>query len=896
MIRSIPRRWNLVALLSLVLTPLILLWPSLVGNNTYVPWDVAQFAPASIPLTAAEMAEVRHEQHADITEIHGTFIPELNFLHQEVSEGRLPHWNPYARSGLPAWASSLTGFLYPLNWPFLILSDPIEGLAMSAYLAYLIAGLLMYGFLLQLGLRPLPALLGAIAFSLSGTLTANASFYQRINALIWLPGILWAMLRISHTHGHRRIPGMLGLALCMFLTMTAGFPPYALVVTFLAMAFAMRLIIREGLQKGWGSGSNLALLIGCAATLGVGAAAVQILPMLEFFPESNRTMEPAANNLAYGGFDPYGYLGYLMPEVFGHPFTNQTGQLNYTFSPLTWLLQSRSSWQAENIGLPAGTVFEPNYNFCEYTVFVGITTFYLAIAGALSRGPRFRTFAVGAVFCLMLLASASIFISPILELSPFRWVPPQRYTGPLCMLMAALAAIGLEKLPSIGKRVRHGMWIGGLCLASLLALLGLWVYQHSAEEILRGMYPWLEEKYSSRHPGLTYELVKNFLGPNMPLARERMVAGLLGAASALLLGALLFLLLPILTASKSRLVFLRIVLIGLVMTELLSFGMPLNRGRDLKHSLDTPVHQFLREQRDQHLGSGGFSVQRAYHKTTDRPGPFAPFQLPPGQLLKDRVRDLHSYTFVDKRTHQIYEHLYGKEQLIKGVWPNAFADDELLQRPLWDMLGTRFILSNEALNEEFVGPRVGPHFKGPLGEFFIYERESALGRAWVVPDFKAVSEDEILAGITGEDFAPQAYAVVDLTTAKALESEMATAKVQRGNYPRSIRKLKFPGPFRPNQVLIEVEPGEPGFLILNDTFMPGWTATINNDPVTIHRANHFQRLLVLKEGGLRVQLHYTTPGFRAGLSISMASLIILALLALSFATSRSKPRKSEVSL
>ena len=69
---------------------------------------------------------------------------------------------------------------------------------------------------------------GALAFGMSGTLTVNLHFYQRINALIWLPGLLWAISAISRQPaGWRRVPAMLGLAACMCMTHTAGGPSSA---------------------------------------------------------------------------------------------------------------------------------------------------------------------------------------------------------------------------------------------------------------------------------------------------------------------------------------------------------------------------------------------------------------------------------------------------------------------------------------------------------------------------------------------------------------------------------------------------------------------------------------------------------------------------------------------
>ncbi|MEE9127954.1 MAG: hypothetical protein V3U11_12520, partial [Planctomycetota bacterium] len=209
---------HLSALLFLSVLPMALLWPSLLGNNTYVPWDLAQFPPVATKLTPAEHQQTIHEHNTDVTEIPVMFGPQLEFIRSELHQGRVVHWDPYSRSGTPIWASSILGIDYPLNWPLFLVLDPYQGFALSAYLAFLIGSMLMYGFLVQLGLGVLPALFGAIAFAYSATLTINSHFYQRVDALIWLPGILWAIQSMVERRKRERVPPLLCLALCMFLT------------------------------------------------------------------------------------------------------------------------------------------------------------------------------------------------------------------------------------------------------------------------------------------------------------------------------------------------------------------------------------------------------------------------------------------------------------------------------------------------------------------------------------------------------------------------------------------------------------------------------------------------------------------------------------------------------
>ena len=120
MIDWLKRHPHRSALLFLSLLPMALLWPSLLGGNTFLPWDLAQFPPAATKLTDAEYQQTIHEHNTDVTEVPVMFAPQLEFIRSELHQGRIAHWDPYSRSGTPMWASSILGIAYPLNWPLFL--------------------------------------------------------------------------------------------------------------------------------------------------------------------------------------------------------------------------------------------------------------------------------------------------------------------------------------------------------------------------------------------------------------------------------------------------------------------------------------------------------------------------------------------------------------------------------------------------------------------------------------------------------------------------------------------------------------------------------------------------------------------------------------------------------
>ena len=374
-----------------------------------------------------------------------------------------------------------------------------------------------------------------------------------------------------------------------------------------------------------------------------------------------------------------------------------------------------------------------------------------------------------------------------------------------------------------------------------------------------------------------------------------MVENFAAAGVACLVCASLFFILPSLLRWRHGYVTVVGAIFVMTLYELLSFGIPLNTGRTLMRRPlnDTPIHQFLREQRDLYAESGGFSVMRAHDPKGGTNPVTLPSQLPPDTLLNEHVRDQQAYTFVDRRSHLPFLKLYGPEQLARSTWPLSVRDSKLLQLPYWDMLGIRFLLTEDPL--QFAGVRVGPTLSGPENaevktkHFYIYEREHPLPRGWVVHDFKAVpaglspeeEDDAIVDELIKESFRPRDVAILDPATAAALGP-----KPLRSEMPGNTRKLRFPIAHQTNNLSIEVEYGNPGYLILNDTYMSGWTATINGQPAPILRANLFQRMIVLPEEACKVELRYVTPGFYTGLALSGCALLIVIVLIVFYVRNR----------
>ncbi len=84
----------------------------------------------------------------------------------------------------------------------------------------------------------------------------------------------------------------------------------------------------------------------------------------------------------------------------------------------------------------------------------------------------------------------------------------------------------------------------------------------------------------------------------------------------------------------------------------------------------------------------------------------------------------------------------------------------------------------------------------------------------------------------------------------------------------------------PDRKRIRVRTEGPGLLVVADTWMPGWSATLDGRPVEILLGNRAQRVVAIPSAGEHViEMVYRTPGLDLGMAISAGALVVWAGLA-----------------
>lgn len=82
----------------------------------------------------------------------------------------------------------------------------------------------------------------------------------------------------------------------------------------------------------------------------------------------------------------------------------------------------------------------------------------------------------------------------------------------------------------------------------------------------------------------------------------------------------------------------------------------------------------------------------------------------------------------------------------------------------------------------------------------------------------------------------------------------------------------------PETMVVAVTAETPGYLVVADTFDPGWSATVDGKPATIVPAYVAFRALYLGQGKHEVVFRYEPAGFRTGLALTILGCCLAALL------------------
>ncbi len=165
------------------------------------------------------------------------------------------------------------------------------------------------------------------------------------------------------------------------------------------------------------------------------------------------------------------------------------------------------------------------------------------------------------------------------------------------------------------------------------------------------------------------------------------------------------------------------------------------------------------------------------------------------------------------------------------------------------------------------------------GEIKVYHNTRAMPRAFLVARAEFFQNaGELWSRMKEVGFDPREVVLLE---GKAEQEKVLTAvgqhPVQENEIallPESVRIVEYDA----QRVVIDVHAKEPGWLVLTDSYYPGWIAQIDGEPARLLRANGFLRCVSVPEGRHRIQMMYVPGTLYIGAIIAILILAVVCVI------------------
>ncbi len=882
------KKWklDLLALLVLFILPLLLFGPVTLGSRTLLPLDNL-FAFEPWRSFAAELGVKLPPHNALLSDLVLENYVWKRFILDSIQARAIPLWNPYLFAGLPFLAAGQHSALYPFSVIFYVI-PLVKAYGYFTVLQLFLAGLFTYLYARTIGVGRLGALLGGIIYMLSAFMVVSVVFTMIIAAAAWLPLLLALVERIiqaqesspsESTPGSKRrsvIPWVIVGAIVLAFQLLAGHVEISAYVLLLMAYYALcRLGIMAWKKRDVSLVGRAAFWLALLVVLGVGLGAVQFIPLYEVAHLNFRQDSVSYQEVIDWAFPIRRLIAFVVPNFFGNP-------AHHTYLDVF-------SGQVVPLTVNAHGELNPNgpgcadwgiKNYVEGGSYVGLLPLLLAavaIPGLWRKTWPFRRyvwiFAILIVFSILFIFGTPFYgllyygLPGFTQLhTPFRWIYP--YT----LAVAVLAGIGADYLartrtpelwargyprlswpwhwlvlkawPSVITVVAGLAFWGGL--ATVLGLLLSRIFYGRLEPLVTQIF-WSLAKAPDAFPDARAFYSYEF--------RQVLLFGLLLVASGIVLRVSRC---PIfLPESLRKRPVWEILALGLVAFDLFAFGYGFNPTAD-PGLLDftPPVVEFLRQ-------------DPSSFRLTSFVGPGEKTFIANAGMLYG-LYDIRGYDSIFPKQYADYMALIEEqdELLYNRIAPLSEYDS--LDSPLLDLLNVKYVLTTRHIPN--------PHYKLVYDqEIRVYLNQDYLPRAFVVPQARVVPPEQLAEALEDEGFDPRQYVI--------LEQQAARGKQQAtdgGQWAASDQQQVEIVEYTINEVIVEAEMPGSGWLILADTYFPGWKAyrqtPDQETELELYRADGNFRAVHLPAGRQRVRFQYTPMSFKVGLYVSFMAGVVSALL------------------
>jgi len=148
------------------------------------------------------------------------------------------------------------------------------------------------------------------------------------------------------------------------------------------------------------------------------------------------------------------------------------------------------------------------------------------------------------------------------------------------------------------------------------------------------------------------------------------------------------------------------------------------------------------------------------------------------------------------------------------------------------------------------------------GPAYCYRNRDAFGRAYLVPEAVNAGTEAHLRALLRSGQADLRHRVYLLGASSPAATSFSALPVRA----RDSEDL--------TRVTLDFEAPAPCWLVLTDSYYPGWTARVEGKPVHVHRANGTMRAIQVPAGKHRVEFAYECRPLKTGAVVTLASAVL----------------------
>ena len=746
------------------------------------------------------------------------FFPLRFFTTLSMKSGILPLWNPHIFCGTPHLALQQSIIFYPLSIIYYLLPfDKAFNVFLVCHIA--LAGIFMYLAGLRWRLRSSSSLVAAITFMFSGYVISAMNLATTLSSIVWLPMILLFFDRgLSRDDTKDILITALFLGAMFFGGEPSIFYSTLWVLLFYAVFFWLN-------NKGALTVRRVAQHYFLAASVGVFLSALQLIPFLELARFADRTIGGA-------GYSQVTMWSMPLRDIisFVIPFLGRTD------------FSTESYWKEQNWAI---------------VIYTGVFAALLVLMAILFRKDWKVRFLIllGLFFLLISFGSHTPFYRLLYNFIPgFRFVRyPVRFLYVTTFAIAMLSGMGFDayiegKNAQDERLIRFFKQLLFVLYASSLIFLALHMYKTDAMEAIRHIFCAKHLGSETKNAAALFSIAASIFNIG------RFLGFFMGGGVLLFLGLKEKVGSPIISFA-----FISLVIIDLFSAEP---GI-LTRLETAVFHKKTPNIEYLEKDksffrffvspktREESYFLKGMTYESAIDIGKDR--------LTANWPILYGLYDASGYDSI---------RLVNYTKLITLVETSSSPS----ATRILDMLNVKYLIVSKEIDTE------GYRLVNKSEAAYLYENMRVLPRAFLVGSFKVLrKEEDVASRFKSKEFDPAQEVILEEEPKSYIVPSISyivkTKYDVRTTNDEKVEIVKY----TPNEVVIKAVVNSPKFLVLSDSYYPGWKAYVDGTREKIYVANYALRAVYLNAGEHAVRFVFDPLSFKLGASLSITTLLFLAL-------------------